>query len=109
MSHDIFAVEFKDGMRMYGINDGTACYMHPFLFPTEKEAGYWLSSGNRDTRILPIKPDNAAEAEEDVIIYPDESWAFNSRASRSAAWITGPTHDVSGEESWEDHPIYCHN
>lgn len=107
MSHDIFPVEFKGGSRMYGINDGTSCYMHPFLFPTQKVAQTWLSSGDRDTRILPTESDNAGMTEEDVIIYPDDSWAFNSRASRPAAWITGHNKDVSQEETWEDHPIYC--
>lgn len=106
MSHDIFPVEFKDGSRMYGINDGTSCYMHPFLFPTQKVAEAWLTSGDRNSRILPTAPDNAEVTEENVIVYPDDSWAFNTRASRPAAWITGPNRDVSLEEIWAEHSIY---
>jgi hypothetical protein len=81
--------------------------MHPFLLPTQKVAQAWLTSGDRHTRILPTAPDNAEVTEEDVIIYPDDSWAFISRASRPAAWITGPNRDLSREESWEDQSIYC--
>jgi len=106
MSHDIFTVEFHDGSRMYGINDGTSCYMYRFLFNTLKDAQTWLSSGDRDIRILPKESDNAGLTEEDVIMYPDDSWAFSSRASRLAAWITGPNRDVSQDETKEDHPIY---
>lgn len=34
MSHSVFIVEFEDGFRMYGINDGTSSCLLPFLFIT---------------------------------------------------------------------------
>ncbi|EAR9474436.1 hypothetical protein E4X73_12925 [Salmonella enterica] len=37
----------------------------------------------------------------------DEAWAFRSRASRSAKWITGPLENES--ESWEDQSVYSHS
>ncbi|EFR0234893.1 hypothetical protein HZM05_004500 [Salmonella enterica] len=106
MSHNIFVAEFEDGLRMYGINDGTACHMHEFLFQTLVEAEHWLTSGDRDSRTFPVMPKNASMTEESVTIGPDEAWAFRSRASRFAKWITGPLENES--ESWEDQSVYGH-
>ncbi|BEJ37017.1 TPA: hypothetical protein I8412_002558 [Citrobacter freundii] len=107
MSHNIFIAEFDDGLRMYGINDGTACHMHAFLFQTQAQVEHWLGSGDRDTRKLPVMPENASLTEENVTIGPDETWAFRSRASRTAQWITGPLEHDS--ESWEDQSVYGHS
>ncbi|MGZ0307039.1 hypothetical protein ACTM6H_17195 [Citrobacter freundii] len=107
MSHNIFIAEFDDGLRMYGINDGTACHMHAFLFQTQAQVEHWLESGDRDTRKLPVMPENASLTEENVTIGPDETWAFRSRASRTAQWITGPLEHDS--ESWEDQSVYGHS
>ncbi|BDE52133.1 hypothetical protein VEE38_46110 (plasmid) [Escherichia coli] len=52
-------------------------------------------------------PKNASMTEESVTIGPDEAWAFRSRASRSAKWITGPLENES--ESWEDQSVYSHS
>lgn len=106
MSHDVFVVQFEDGLRMYGVNDGAACHNHPFLFDNRDEAEAWIFSGNRDTREIPKSPVNASLTEENVIIEPDETWSFPSLASRSEKWITGPLESTQGQDSWDDHPIY---
>jgi hypothetical protein len=104
LSHNIFVAKFDDGLRMYGINNGTACHMYAFLFQSREEAEYWLVSNARDSRTFPVMPKNASMTDENVTIGPDEEWAFRSRASRTAKWITGPLENVG--ESWEDQSIY---
>nr|WP_217081476.1 hypothetical protein [Citrobacter freundii] len=57
---------------------------------------------------MPLQmPENASLTEENVTIGPDETWAFRSRASRTAQWITGPLEHDS--ESWEDQSVYGHS
>lgn len=105
MSHNVVVVEFDDGLRLYAINDGTACILHPFLFLTHKDAVDWIFSGDRDSRLLPGMPEIAVKTDESVIIYPDEPWSFRSRASRSARWITGPC-EKEFQETWDDQSVY---
>jgi len=106
MSHEVFIVEFSDGLRMYGVNDGMACHMHSFLFKTHNEATGWIFCGDRDSRRILDEPDNASLTEEDVIVDPDEPWSFRSRASRSAKWLTGPCINEDALEKWEDNEVY---
>ncbi|EFH2752791.1 hypothetical protein ABM976_000924 [Escherichia coli] len=106
MSHSVFTVEFEDGFRMYGINDGSASCLHPFLFLTPNDAKDWIFSGNRETRKIPSEPENALFSDAPIVIGPGEAWAFNSRASRTARWITGPLFNQDALESWGDNDIY---
>lgn len=106
MSHSIFTVEFQDGFRMYGVNDGTGGCLHPFLFKTPDEVTAWIFSGNREECKKSHEPDNARLSEEPVTIGLGELWEFNSRASRLAGWITGPLYNADLLESWDDNLIY---
>lgn len=106
MSHEVFTVKFDDGLCMYGINDGTSCHMHRFLFLSHGDATDWISSGDRDSRIIPHTPLNASQTEESVIIGFDESWSFRSSASRTLKWITGPLENQDALDTWGDDCIY---
>ncbi|PHM59504.1 hypothetical protein [Xenorhabdus ishibashii] len=86
MSHSIYVVKFQDGLSLYGIRDTTDCVTYRFLFHTRKEAKNWIFS---KPCIVPEEPKRAVETEEAVIFEPDEMWEIETRASRSAMWLTG--------------------
>jgi hypothetical protein len=102
LSHNIFVAKFDDGLRMYGINNGTACHMYAFLFQSREEAEYWLVSNARDSRI-PVMPKNASMTDENVTIGPDEDGLFAPEPHEQLMDHRSPE---NVGESWEDQSIY---
>lgn len=105
MSHNIVIVQFEDGHRLYGVNDGGSCYLYRILFSSLSEAESWMFNPNRPGI---LEPGDAAADEENVTLYPGEPWEFLTRASRTALWITGPRNsdELLEEQGWDDESIY---
>lgn len=100
MAHELFTVQFYDGARMYGVWEGVTGTPYKLLFLSVDEATAWLESGLAGID----EPMNAVSSEEAVIFDPDEPWAFESRASRTAHWLTGPgnSDQLLSEISWTE-------
>lgn len=100
MSRSLAAVDFKDGLRLYLIYDGTVGVAWEPLFNTPEAAWEWYEAGSLDF----AAPPNAASSELPVVlrvdINCDESVHFETRASAEAMWLTGPcnTEQAQAEE-----------
>lgn len=105
MSRSLAAVDFKDGLRLYLIYDGTVGVAWRPLFTTAEAAWDWYESGSLDF----AEPFNAARSELPVVLTVDlnlegeESVQFQTRASAEAMWLTGP---CSTDEKLAEEPFF---
>jgi len=86
MSHRVFNIEFEDGHRLFGIEEGVSGYKYRQLFASSEAAWDCRRTGDFARQ----EPATAKATQEAVVYDPDESWAFDTRASRVAMWLTGP-------------------
>lgn len=86
MSHRVFTIEFSDGHRLYGMEDGVSGYKYRQLFDSSEAAWACRRAGTFETE----EPASAKATQEAVVNDPEASWTFDTRASRSAMWLTGP-------------------
>lgn len=100
MAHELYTVQFQDGLRMYGIIEGISGLPYRVLFLTQEKALTWVHDGCEES----VKPTNAVSNEECVVFDPDETWAFTTRASRTDLWLTGPgnSDQLLDEMTWAD-------
>jgi hypothetical protein len=99
MSHRVFTLQFADGLRLYGVVEGVGGSVYGALFTTQGKASDWIHGDKTE----PVSPPDTGLNEEPVTFDPDESWSFESRASRSAMWFTGPgnSYQLQEEEPME--------
>ncbi|HHH3524866.1 TPA: hypothetical protein ACPZBZ_004810 [Enterobacter hormaechei subsp. steigerwaltii] len=84
MSHNPYTVEFPDGTRLYGVNNG-ACSLR-LLFDTPEQA----MNFPREELYSAVEPANVRLTEVTVVLDPGEPWEEINRASFEERWLTGP-------------------
>jgi len=97
VARNLGAVEFSDGHRLYMIFDGTVDIAQRPLFDSPDAAWSWYADGKQIDFPEPLEASNSEEPVTVVkdLAYVDDPvrrdlFAFESRASRHARWLTGP-------------------